>query len=53
MRWIYLFKYLAKGPDRIRAILENNICTQNLGQTNYQEVDKILFDGNLYILIYI
>ena len=37
----YLFKYLTKGPDRIRAVLENNICSENLTEINIYEVDEI------------
>ena len=37
----YLFKYLAKGPDQIRAVLEDNICIENSGEINYQEIDEI------------
>ena len=37
----FLFKYLAKGPDRIRAVLEDNICIEKSGQISYQEVDEI------------
>ena len=35
----YLFKYLAKGPDRVRAILEDNIYVDSFGHINYQEID--------------
>ena len=27
----YLFKYLTKSPDRIRAIIEDNIYTEESG----------------------
>ena len=27
----YLFKYLTKGPDRIRAVIEDNICIEQSG----------------------
>ena len=37
----YLFKYLAKGPDRVRAILDDNIYVDNFGHINYQEIDEI------------
>ena len=37
----YLFKYLAKWSDRIRAVLEDNICIENSGEINYQEIDEI------------
>ena len=37
----YLFKYLTKSPDRIRAVIEENICTENSGKINYTSVDEI------------
>ena len=37
----YLFKYLAKRPDRIRAVLEDNIFLENYGQISYHEIDEI------------
>ena len=37
----YLFKYLTKGPDQIRAIIEENIYTENLGKLAYTNVDEI------------
>ena len=43
----YLFKYLTKGPDRIRAVIENNICMEKSGELNYTEIRP--FNGYLYI----
>ena len=37
----YLFKYLTKGPDRIRAVIEDNICVENSGKFKYTNVDEI------------
>ena len=37
----YLFKYLVKGPDRVRAVLEDNVYIENFGQINYREIDEI------------
>ena len=37
----YLFKYLTKGPDRIRVIIEKNIYTENSGKLDYTNVDEI------------
>ena len=37
----YLFKYLNKSPDKIRAVIEENICTENSGKINYTNVDEI------------
>ena len=37
----YLFKYLTKGPDRIRAVIEDNMPTEITAETNYQEIDEI------------
>ena len=37
----YLFKYLTKGPDRIRAVIEDNICAEKTGQIIYHDVDEI------------
>ena len=37
----YLFKYLTKGPDRIRAVIEDNMPAETTGETNYQEIDEI------------
>ena len=37
----YLFKYLTKCPDRIRAIIEDNICIENFGEIRYTNVDEI------------
>ena len=36
----YLFKYLTKGPDRIRAVIEDNVYTENSEKTHYTEVDE-------------
>ena len=37
----YLFKYLTKGSDRIRAVIEDNIITENNKIINYKVVDEI------------
>ena len=37
----YLFKYLTKGPNRIRAVIEENIITENNETIIYKEVDEI------------
>ena len=37
----YLFKYLTKGPDRIRAVIEDNVITENSKITAYKDVDEI------------
>ena len=39
--WLNLFKYLTKGPDRIRAVLEDNICTHTTKQVNHNGIDGI------------
>ena len=36
----YLFKYLTKGPDRIKAVIEKNICTKNSQKIDYTFVDE-------------
>ena len=36
-----LIKYLTKGPDWIRAVIEENICIENSGKINYKDVDEI------------
>ena len=38
----YLFKYLTKGPDRIRAVIEDNIYTEQSKQIIYKEIENIL-----------
>ena len=43
----YLFKYLTNGPDRIRAVIENNICMEKSRELNYTEIRP--FNGYLYI----
>ena len=37
----YLFKYLTKSPDRIRAVIEDSIIIENNESINYKEVDEI------------
>ena len=37
----YLFKYLTKGPDKIKVVIEDNIISENNQTINYKEVDKI------------
>ena len=37
----YLFKYLTKGPDRIRAVIEDNVSIENTSETSYREIDEI------------
>ena len=37
----YLFKYLTKCLDRIRAVIEDNICTEQSEQAIYKETNEI------------
>ncbi|XP_020111449.1 uncharacterized protein LOC109726322 [Ananas comosus] len=37
----YLFKYVSKGPDRTRAVIEDNVTINEKGDRQYEEIDEV------------